>query len=71
MSSYASVSVSHDRDSSFYESPALSEAAPVATSSPQRVLAARKGEIFISPYDLFCFTDDLRSSQIRSRLFRA
>ncbi|KAJ7644432.1 Not1 N-terminal domain, CCR4-Not complex component-domain-containing protein [Roridomyces roridus] len=36
MSSYASVS--HDRDSSFYESPTLSEAvgAPIAVSSPQR-----------------------------------
>ncbi|KAJ7144795.1 Not1 N-terminal domain, CCR4-Not complex component-domain-containing protein [Mycena crocata] len=46
MSSYASVS--HERDSSFYESPALSEAVPssatgpVATSSPQRILATRK-----------------------------
>ncbi|KAJ7810522.1 Not1 N-terminal domain, CCR4-Not complex component-domain-containing protein [Mycena olivaceomarginata] len=49
MSSYASVSVSHDRDSSFYESPALSEAAPVATSSPQRVLAARKDSISSVP----------------------
>ncbi|KAF7347196.1 hypothetical protein MVEN_01474400 [Mycena venus] len=43
MSSYASVS--HDRDSSFYESPALSEAVPVATSSPQRILASRKDSI--------------------------
>ncbi|KAJ6479255.1 Not1 N-terminal domain, CCR4-Not complex component-domain-containing protein [Mycena vitilis] len=49
MSSYASVS--HERDSSFYESPALSEAVPssvggpVATSSPQRVLASRKDSI--------------------------
>ncbi|KAF8215677.1 Not1 N-terminal domain, CCR4-Not complex component-domain-containing protein [Mycena galopus ATCC 62051] len=49
MSSYASVS--HERDSSFYESPALSEAVPssisgpVATSSPQRVLASRKDSV--------------------------
>ncbi|KAJ7157343.1 Not1 N-terminal domain, CCR4-Not complex component-domain-containing protein [Mycena filopes] len=49
MSSYASVS--HDRDSSFYESPALSEAVPssvggpLATSSPQRVPASRKDSI--------------------------
>ncbi|KAJ7146457.1 Not1 N-terminal domain, CCR4-Not complex component-domain-containing protein [Mycena epipterygia] len=47
MSSYASVS--HERDSSFYESPALSEAVPssvggpAATSSPQRILASPKG----------------------------
>ncbi|KAJ7511734.1 Not1 N-terminal domain, CCR4-Not complex component-domain-containing protein [Mycena galericulata] len=44
ISSYASVS--HERDSSFYESPALSEAVPssatgpVATSSPQRRTAS-------------------------------
>ncbi|KAJ7239797.1 Not1 N-terminal domain, CCR4-Not complex component-domain-containing protein [Mycena haematopus] len=49
MSSYASVS--HERDSSFYESPALSEAVPssiggpMATSSPQRVFASRKDSI--------------------------
>ncbi|KAJ6541605.1 Not1 N-terminal domain, CCR4-Not complex component-domain-containing protein [Mycena capillaripes] len=53
MSSYASVS--HERDSSFYESPALSEAVPssvggpVATSSPQRVLASRKDSISSVP----------------------
>ncbi|KAK7063572.1 Not1 N-terminal domain, CCR4-Not complex component-domain-containing protein [Favolaschia claudopus] len=54
MSSYASVS--HDRDSSFYESPALSEAVPssslsgpIATSSPQRVLATRKDSISSAP----------------------
>ncbi|KAJ7083334.1 Not1 N-terminal domain, CCR4-Not complex component-domain-containing protein [Mycena belliarum] len=53
MSSYASVS--HERDSSFYESPALSEAipssigAPAATSSPQRASASRKGSISSIP----------------------
>ncbi|KAJ7827198.1 hypothetical protein B0H13DRAFT_311770 [Mycena leptocephala] len=49
MSSYASVS--HERDSSFYESPALSEAipGPVATSSPQRVSASRKDSISSVP----------------------
>ncbi|KAJ7726346.1 Not1 N-terminal domain, CCR4-Not complex component-domain-containing protein [Mycena metata] len=53
MSSYASVS--HERDSSFYESPALSEAVPssvggpIATSSPQRVLASRKDSISSIP----------------------
>ncbi|KAJ6457367.1 Not1 N-terminal domain, CCR4-Not complex component-domain-containing protein [Mycena sanguinolenta] len=49
MSSYASVS--HDRDSSFYESPAISEAVPssiggpIATSSPQRIPASRDDSI--------------------------
>ncbi|KAJ6601073.1 Not1 N-terminal domain, CCR4-Not complex component-domain-containing protein [Mycena vulgaris] len=53
MSSYASVS--HDRDSSYYESPALSEAVlssiggPAATSSPQRVPASLKDSISSIP----------------------
>lgn len=66
MSSYASVS--HERDSSFYESPALSEAipGPVATSSPQRVSASRKGVfIIIIPsvraYNLFLPADSISS----------
>ncbi|KAJ7447169.1 Not1 N-terminal domain, CCR4-Not complex component-domain-containing protein [Mycena latifolia] len=53
MSSYASVS--HERDSSFYESPALSEAVPssiggpAATSSPQCVSSSRKASISSIP----------------------
>ncbi|KAJ7207608.1 Not1 N-terminal domain, CCR4-Not complex component-domain-containing protein [Mycena pura] len=56
MSSYASIS--HERESSFYESPALSEAVPapsvasgpIATSSPpQRVLASPKDSVASPP----------------------